>query len=65
MRGQFKDKSGKVEEINTKTRKVYIAGIEYQKKEGTKVKFPIYVSNLMITELELSDKKRQESLKRK
>ena len=65
MKGQFKDKSGKIERVDTKSRKIFIAGIEYQKKDGTKVKFPIYVSNLMITELDLSDKKRQESLKRK
>lgn len=65
MKGQFKDRSGKIELVDSKKRKVTIEGIEYQKKDGTKVKFPVYVSNLMITELDLSDKKRQESLKRK
>jgi len=65
MKGQFKGKSGKVEEINLKNYKVFVAGIELQKTEGTKVRIPIAVSNIMITELNLSDKKRQEILKRK
>ena len=65
MKGQFKGKSGKVEEVNMKNYKVYVAGIEMQKTEGTKVRIPIAVSNLMITELKLTDKKRQEILKRK
>ena len=65
MKCQFKGKSGKVEEVNTKNYKVFVAGIEMQKTEGTKIRIPIAVSNLMITELNLSDKKRQEILKRK
>ena len=64
MVGQFKGKSGKIEEIDTKKSKAYIAGIEMQKKDGTKIKYPITVSNLMITEL-VEDKKRLEGLKRK
>ncbi|MBN2368544.1 50S ribosomal protein L24 [Candidatus Woesearchaeota archaeon] len=65
MKGQFKGKSGKVEEINSSKIKLYISGIEIQKKEGTKVKYPIAPSNVMITEFNMSDKKRQEILKRK
>lgn len=65
MKGQFKDKTGKVEKVVTKLGKVYIEGIEMQKKDGTKTKYPISPSNIMITELNLNDKKRQEILKRK
>jgi len=65
MKGQFKGKTGKVEDINTKKAKAYINGVEYQKKEGTKLKYPVAISNLMITELELNDKRRQGSIKRK
>ena len=65
MTGQFKGKSGKVEEVNMKNYKIFVAGIETQKTDGTKVRIQIAVSNLMITELNLSDKKRQEILKRK
>ena len=65
MKGQFKEKSGKIEDVFTKKGKVYIAGVEIQKKDGTKTKYPISPSNIMITELNLNDKKRQEKLKRK
>jgi len=65
MKGQFKDKSGKIEKVMTKLGKVYIEGIEMQKKDGTKTKYPISPNNIMITELNLNDKKRQEKLKRK
>jgi len=65
MTGQFKGKSGKVESIYSKKGKVLVEGIEFQKKEGSKIKYPIAVSNVMITDLNLSDKRRQESLKRK
>ena len=65
MKGQFKGKSGKVDKVNTKNRKAYVVGIEHQKTDGTKMQVPITVSNLMITELNLSDKKRSEILKRK
>lgn len=65
MVGQFKGKTGKIEDINTKNSKVRVNGVEFQKKDGTKVRMPIHASNLMITELKLDDKKRQEILKRK
>jgi large subunit ribosomal protein L24 len=65
MKGQFAEKTGKVERVNVSERKVFVEGAEIQKKEGTKVKYAISVSNLMIVELDINDKKRQEILKRK
>lgn len=59
-RGQFKKKSGKVEKIRVSDCKVYITGIEMVKKDGSKTLYPIHASNLMITDLNLSDKKRIE-----
>lgn len=58
MRGQFKSKTGKIERVNTKKCKVYITGIELIKKDGGKALYPVHASNLLITELNLSDKKR-------
>ncbi len=58
MTGQFKTKSGKVEKVDIKKAKVYIAGVELSKKDGSKAKYPIAASNVMITELK-DDKKRQ------
>ncbi len=58
LRGQFKKLEGKVEEINMKTLKVYVAKVEVQKRDGSKTRYPIDPSNVMIVELNLDDKKR-------
>jgi large subunit ribosomal protein L24 len=59
MRGQFNGKIGNVERIDLKKGKAIISGIEIMKKDGSKAFYPIYVSNLMITELNLDDKERK------
>jgi len=64
MRGQFKNKTGKIDEVNMKKTFVYIGGIEVTKKDGTKTRYPIHPSNLMITEINLDDKMRQKILER-
>ncbi|MFH2019813.1 MAG: 50S ribosomal protein L24 [archaeon] len=64
IKGQFKGRTGKVEKVEVKRMKLLIEGIDIQKGDGTKVKLPITVSNVMIQEL-VDDKKRQEILKRK
>jgi len=58
LRGQFKGKSGKVERVDTKKSKVYITGVEFSKKDGSKAMYPIHASNLIIEELNMTDKKR-------
>jgi large subunit ribosomal protein L24 len=65
LRGQFKGKTGKIERVNTDAGKIYIEGIENIKKDGTKSPYPLKASNIMITELNLDDKKRKKSLERK
>ncbi len=65
MKGQFKKKIGKIEKVDLKGNYVYITGIEVTKKDGTKTQYPLQPSNLMITELNLDDKKRQRILDRK
>ena len=61
LRGQFKGKSGKVESVDTRTLKVYITGIEFVKKDGSKALYPLNPSNLMIEELMAEDKRRMKS----
>jgi large subunit ribosomal protein L24 len=56
--GTFKGKTGKVERIDTRKQRVFVTGIELLKKDGSKTMYPIKPSNLMIQELDLSDKKR-------
>lgn len=65
MRGQFKKKIGKVERVDIKNLKIYITDVATTKKEGSKKPYPINPSNLLITELNLDDKKRQKILARK
>src|SRR3989338_5225888 len=64
MRGQFKNKTGKIEEVGLKKIRAYVSGIEFVKKDGTKSRYPIHPSNLMITELNLDDKMRNKILER-
>jgi large subunit ribosomal protein L24 len=65
LRGQFKGKTGKIDKVDIKKSKVYITGIEVTKKDGTKALHPIHPSNLIITDLNLEDKKRVKILERR
>ena len=58
MRGKFKGKQGKVTEVNLKTSKVMIDGIQVKKQDGSKVNVKLQPSNLKIIELNTTDKKR-------
>ena len=58
MRGEFKNQKGKISEINRYKLKVYVEGIQKQKKDGTKYSIPLDTSNIQITEF-AEDKKRQ------
>jgi len=62
LRGKFSKKEGKVERVALKNEKVYITGMEAIKREGAKVPVAFTPSNLMIIELDLSDKKRKAKL---
>jgi large subunit ribosomal protein L24 len=58
MRGKFKKKTGKIIEVNVKTSKVKIEGIQVKKQDGSKANVRLRPSNLQIIELILEDKKR-------
>jgi large subunit ribosomal protein L24 len=64
MRGQFSKKSGKVDRVSVVYEKIYVEGIEIQKKDGSKAFYPMNASNLMITDLNLDDKKRKLKIER-
>lgn len=65
LRGQFKGRENKVERVDHKNLKVYITGIDRAKKDGSKSMYPFNPTNIMITELNLTDKKRKASLEKK
>jgi len=62
MRGTFKGKTGKISIVNIKRQRTAVENIQRQKKDGTKVNVWFNPSNLQITELNLEDKKRLDSL---
>jgi len=64
LRGQYKKKTGKIARVMKKLGRVHVEGMEGVKKDGSKMPYPIHPSNLMITELNLEDKKRQKSIER-
>lgn len=64
-RGQFKGKEGKISRVMMNRCRVYVEGVEFVKKDGTKILYPLHPSNLIITEFNMEDKRRKESLERK
>lgn len=65
LRGKFKGKTGKINRVDLKNTRVYIQGIDVEKKDGSKAPFPIHPSNLLVTSLELDDKERKSKLMKK
>lgn len=65
VRGQYKGRENKVERVDVKNTRIYITGIDRAKKDGSKSLIPLKPASLIITELNLDDKKRKASLERK
>ncbi|MGM5479988.1 MAG: 50S ribosomal protein L24 [Nanobdellota archaeon] len=57
-RGQFKDKSGAVSKADMAGGKLFIDGVDFTKKDGSKVPYPINPSNVSITTLYSDDARR-------
>ena len=62
LRGEYAGISGKVLEVNSRTRKVTVDGVTVTKAKATQVARPLDPSNLVITKLDLTDPKRREKL---
>lgn len=66
LRGQFKGREGKVDRVDVKESKLFINKVDFLKKDGaTRVQYPIDASNVVIVELDTTDKRRNEALKAK
>jgi large subunit ribosomal protein L24 len=63
MRGEYGGIEGKVDSVNTMTGTLAIEGIQREKVRGGNVKVRIHSSNVLITNLNLDDKRRQENLR--
>ena len=64
MNGENKGKTGKISVVDLTKIRVAIEGIQIAKKDGTKVNIFFAPSNLKVTELNLEDKMRLDSIKK-
>jgi large subunit ribosomal protein L24 len=62
LRGEYAGTTGKILEINTRTRKVTVDGVTITKADATQKPRPIDPSNLVITKLDLTDPLRRAKL---
>jgi large subunit ribosomal protein L24 len=65
MRGDKKGTEGKISRVDRKKIRIFVEGVTREKVDGTAIQFPIHPSKVMITNLNLDDKWRVESLKAK
>lgn len=63
MRGDKKGTEGKVARVDRQKYRIFVEGVTREKVDGTAVQVPIHPSKVMITNLNLDDKWRAESLK--
>ena len=65
VRGDFKDFTGTVTRVDYEKMRIHIEGVTREKVDGTRVFIPIHPSKVVITKLNLDDKRRVEALERK
>ena len=65
MRGDREGLEGKVTRVDRKNYRIFIEGVTREKVDGTTIPVPIHPSKVMIVNLNLDDKWRRETLKRK
>ncbi|MEM0219668.1 MAG: 50S ribosomal protein L24 [Thermoproteota archaeon] len=58
IKGDYKGVKGLVTKVDRKRGKIYIEGVTREKADGTVLPIPISPSNVVVTKLDLSDKKR-------
>jgi large subunit ribosomal protein L24 len=63
-KGDFKGTMGKVTSVDRKSGALEVEGAEREKADGSKVRARLSPSNVELIELDLSDKRRKEALKR-
>lgn len=64
MRGKFKGTVGKVNKVDLKNLKVYVDGVKRSKSTGEDTQLPIHPSKLMITNPNMDDPRRKQSINR-
>jgi large subunit ribosomal protein L24 len=51
LRGRYAGKQGKVERVRPEAERVYVAGVERVRRDGSKSQYPLHPSKLLIIEL--------------
>ena len=64
MRGKFKKKQGKINEVNVRKTRIAVDGVQRSKKEGTKVNIWFHPSKVMIVNLNTDDVRRFKRIKK-
>ena len=62
VRGEYKGRGGKVDDVDTESGTLHIEGMQREKIRGGQVKVPIHASNVKITVLNLGDRYRSSRL---
>ncbi|MCX6819021.1 MAG: 50S ribosomal protein L24 [Candidatus Aenigmarchaeota archaeon] len=65
MAGGFKGKTGKVTRVDLKKLRVFVDNVKQKKVSGQEVEISIDPSNLLVTKINLDDKKRRKFVERK
>ena len=65
MRGGYRGHVGKISNVDTKNRRLYIEKVTSVKADGKEKPRPIHPSNVLVTKLELSDPWRKEKLEKR
>ena len=65
LRGEFRNKTGKVERVDLNKGRVFVSDMVVSKKDGTKSYISIDPSNLMLVEIKTDDRKRRKTLEKK
>jgi large subunit ribosomal protein L24 len=65
MRGDRKGFEGKVSLVDRRKYRIFVEGVTREKVDGTTTLIPIHPSKVMITRLNLDDKRRRKMLERK
>jgi len=64
MRGDHREMVGEVIGVDRKRYRIFIKGLVRKRADGTEIPIPIHPSKVMIVELALKDKRREEALLR-
>lgn len=63
LRGDFAGIEGKITDIETRSQRIYVEGVQREKTSGTSANVSVNTSKVVITKLNLDDKWRSESIK--